>query len=221
MSRFTTQLAAGLFLAPALLAASVAQAYEAGDVIVRVGAAVVDPQESSGNVFVGGANTGLEVGVDSNTQVGITGTFMLTDHIGLGVLGATPFSHDIELKGVTRFASIKHLPPTVTLQYFPMAKNSALQPYVGAGLNYTMFFSEDLSSTAEGAGFSDLELDDSFGYALEAGLDYKLTEQVYLNAAVWYVDIETTAEFRTAGTPSKVDVDIDPMVYMASIGYKF
>ncbi|GGD12020.1 OmpW family outer membrane protein [Halopseudomonas salina] len=221
MSRFTIQLAAGLLLAPALLAASVAQAHEAGDVIVRVGAAVVDPQESSSNVFVGGANTGLEVGVDSNTQLGITGTFMLTDNIGIGLLAATPFSHDIELKGAGRFASIKHLPPTVTLQYFPMAKSSAWQPYVGAGLNYTMFFSEDLSSNAEGAGFSSLDLDDSWGYALEAGMDYKLTEQVYLNAAVWYADIDTTANFRTAGIPSKVDVEIDPMVYMASIGYKF
>ncbi|WP_373186823.1 OmpW family protein [Halopseudomonas sp.] len=221
MSRFTTQLAAGLLLAPALLAASVAQAHQAGDVIVRVGAAAVDPQESSGNVFVGGNNTGLEVGVDSSTQLGITGTFMLTDNIGLGLLAATPFSHDIELKGAYRFASIKHLPPSLTLQYFPMAKTSAWQPYVGAGVNYTAFFSEDLSSNAENAGFSSLELDDSWGYALEAGLDYKLTEQIYLNAAVWYLDIETTANFRTGGTPSKVDVDIDPMVYMASIGYKF
>jgi outer membrane protein len=221
MSRFTIQLAAGLLLVPAMLAASVAQAHEAGDIIVRVGAAVVDPQESSGDVYVGGANTGLEVGVDSNTQLGLTGTYMLTDNIGVGLLAATPFSHDIELKGVGRFASIKHLPPTVTLQYFPMAKNSAWQPYVGAGLNYTMFFSEDLSSGAEAAGFSSLDLDNSWGYALEAGMDYKLTEQVYLNAAVWYADIDTTASFRTAGTPSKVDVEIDPMVYMASIGYKF
>jgi len=221
MSRFTTQLAAGLLLAPALLAASAVQAHETGDIIVRAGVVAVDPQENSGNVYVGGANTGLEVGVDSNTQLGITGTFMLTDHLGIGVLGATPFKHDIQLKGVGRFASIKHLPPTVTLQYYPMDKSSVLQPYVGAGLNYTTFFSEDLSSAAEGLGFSDLSLDDSWGYALEAGLDYKLTEQVYLNAAVWYADIETTATFRTAGVPSKVDVEINPMVYMASIGYKF
>jgi outer membrane protein len=221
MSRFTTQLAAGLLLAPALLAASAVQAHETGDIIVRAGVAAVDPQENSGNVYVGGANTGLEVGVDSNTQLGITGTFMLTDHLGVGVLGATPFKHDIQLKGVGRFASIKHLPPTVTLQYYPMDKSSVLQPFVGAGLNYTTFFSEDLSSAAEGLGFSDLSLDDSWGYALEAGLDYKLTEQVYLNATVWYADIETTATFRTASVPSKVDVEINPMIYMASVGYKF
>ncbi len=221
MSRFTTQLAAGLLLAPALLAASVAQAHQTGDVIVRVGAVAVDPQESSGNVFVGGANTGLKVGVDSNTQLGITGTFMLTDNLGIGVLGATPFKHNIQLKGVGRFASIKHLPPTVTLQYFPMDSSSAFQPYVGAGVNYTHFFSEDLSSDAKAMGFSSLSLDNSWGYALEAGLDYKLTDQLYLNAAVWYANIETTAKFRTGGVSSKVNVDIDPMVYMVSLGYKF
>lgn len=221
MSRFTTQLAAGLLLAPALLAASVAQAHQAGDVIVRIGAVAVDPQESSGNVFVGGTNTGLKVGVDSNTQLGITGTFMLTDNLGIGVLGATPFKHNIQLKGVGRFASIKHLPPSVTLQYFPLDNTSAWQPYVGAGLNYTHFFSESLSSGAKDMGFSSLSLDNSWGYALEAGMDYKLTDNIYLNAAVWYADISTTAKFKAGTESGKVNVDIDPFVYMLSLGYKF
>ena len=221
MSRFTTQLAAGLLLAPALLAASVVQAHQTGDAIVRVGVVAVDPQENSGNVIVGGANTGLEVGVDSNVQLGITGTYMLSDNLRIGILGATPFSHSINLNGVGKLADIKHLPPTVTLQYFPMAAGSTLQPYVGAGLNYTTFFSEDFTSASEAGGFSGLSLSDSWGLALEAGVDYKLSEKMLLNASLWYVDIDTEATFRLNGVKSKVDVEIVPMVYMVSLGYMF
>ncbi|SDS98697.1 outer membrane protein [Halopseudomonas xinjiangensis] len=222
MSRVTQKLSAALILAPALLAVSVtAHAYEAGNVILRAGAVAADPQESSGDVKLGGAPTGLEVGVDSNIQLGLTGTFMLSDRLGLGLLAATPFKHTINLNGVGELADVKHLPPTLTLQYFPLGSASALQPYVGAGLNYTTFFSEDFKSDPAAAGFNGLSLDDSWGLALEAGLDYMLTENVVLNAAVWYADIDTEATFDVGGVPGKVSVDIDPYVYMVGLGYKF
>ncbi len=221
MSRSTIQLAAGLLLIPALLATASAQAHQAGETIVRVGVAAVDPRENSDDVIIGGAKTGLEVGVDSNVQLGITGTYMLSDKYAIGILAATPFSHDINLNGVGKLADIKHLPPTVTLQYFPMPAGSVIQPYVGAGLNYTTFFSEDFTSANKAAGFSDLSLSDSWGLALEAGVDYQLTDKVLLNASVWHVDIDTEATFKVGGAPAKVDVEIDPWVYMLALGYKF
>lgn len=222
MSRVSSKLPAALLVAPALLAACVsAQAYETGDVIVRAGAVAVDPQESSGNVELGGVPTSLEVGVDSNVQLGLTGTFMLNEKLGLGLLAATPFKHTINLNGVGELADIKHLPPTLTLQFFPLGAGSKLQPYVGAGLNYTTFFDEEFNSGPSAGGFNDLSLDDSWGLALEAGVDYMLTDRVLLNAAVWYADIDTEASFDVAGTPGKVDVDIDPYVYMVGLGYRF
>ncbi|NLC00135.1 MAG: hypothetical protein GX789_02605, partial [Pseudomonas formosensis] len=48
MSRTVSRLSAGLLLVPALLAASIAQAHQAGDIIVRAGAVTVDPREDSG-----------------------------------------------------------------------------------------------------------------------------------------------------------------------------
>ncbi|MEH6567184.1 MAG: OmpW family outer membrane protein [Halopseudomonas sp.] len=213
---------ASLLIAPALLAVSVsANAYQAGDAIIRLGAAAVDPQEDSGNVKIGGADSGLTVGVDSDVQLGLTGTYMLSDHLGIGLLAATPFQHSINLNGVGKLADIKHLPPTVTLQYFPLDTKSAVQPFVGAGINYTAFFDEEFTSANKQAGFSDLELDDSWGLALEAGVDYQLTEHLLLNASVWYADIDTEASFKVAGVNSSVDVDIDPFVYMLGLGYKF
>lgn len=222
MLRTTHKQIVSLLLAPALLAASFgASAYEAGDAIIRLGAAAVDPQEDSGNVEIGGADSGLTVGVDSNVQMGLTGTYMLTNHVGIGLLAATPFQHSISLSGAGKLADIKHLPPTVTLQYFPLDSHSVVQPYVGAGVNYTAFFDEEFTSANKQAGFSDLELDDSWGLALEAGLDYQLTEHLLFNASVWYADIDTEANFKVGGVKSSVDVDIDPWVYMVALGYKF
>ena len=208
------------------LAAPLAHAYQAGDIILRAGAATVDPQEDSSALELNGATLGGQATVDSNTQLGLTGTFMLTDNLGIGLLAATPFEHEVGLKGLGgldgKLADIKHLPPTLTLQYFPLAASSRLQPYVGAGLNYTTFFEEDLTSEREGQGFSNLELDDSWGLALEAGVDYMLTDNLLVNATVWYLDIDTTATTDLAGAGQvKVDVDIDPWVYMVGLGYKF
>lgn len=215
-----------LSILASVLAAPLAQAYEAGDIILRAGAATVDPQEDSSALELNGATLGGQATVDSNTQLGLTGTFMLSDNLGIGLLAATPFEHEVGVKGLGgldgKLADIKHLPPTLTLQYFPLHASSRLQPYVGAGINYTIFFDEELTSQREGQGFSNLELDDSWGLALEAGVDYMLTDTLLLNATVWYLDIDTTATTDLAGAGQvEVDVDIDPWVYMVGLGYKF
>ena len=98
----------------------------------------------------------------------------------------------------------------------------AFQPYVGLGINYTIFFDEDLSSRQKDNGFSNLELDDSWGLAYQLGMDYMLTDNLLLNAQVRYIDIDTTATVdHNALGKVKVDVDVDPFVYMVGLGYKF
>ncbi|SFL90694.1 OmpW/AlkL family protein [Marinobacter zhejiangensis] len=230
-------------LAGCLLMTGVAQAHEAGDFLLRVGAALVDPDTSSGNVMLGGNGVGdgnWQVDVDSDTQLGITATYMLTDHIGVGLLGATPFSHDINaagsIDGAGKLGETKHLPPTLTAQFYPLDSTSQFQPYVGIGINYTNFFEEKTTATLTGAvdsalggGVIDgtaLRLDDSFGIAAELGLDVKLTDRIGLNASMWWIDIDTTAKIdaiqngQTIGT-AEVDVDIDPMAYMVGLSYTF
>ncbi|MCL5043210.1 MAG: outer membrane beta-barrel protein [Gammaproteobacteria bacterium] len=231
MSRFTTQLAAGLLLAPALLAASVAQAHQAGDIIVRAGAVTVDPRESSSRIdhAVLGKVPGSKATLDSDTQLGLNFMYMLTDQVGIELLAATPFSHTVGVKGMPgpyaglngKLGDIKHLPPTLSAVWYPMQQQSAFKPYVGAGLNYTTFFSENLSSEAKGKGFSGFSLDDSWGLAFQVGADYMLNDNLMINAQVRYIDISTTGRTRLAGDRVKVDVDVDPMVYMVGLGYKF
>ena len=212
-----------------LLGAAGVTAHEAGDFIVRAGAAQGDPNDDSDALRLNGtALAGTEAEVDDDTQLGLTFTYMLTNHIGVGLLAATPFDHDIEadLGAVTVDAgSAKQLPPTVTLQYYPLESASKFQPYVGVGVNYTAFFDEDVDSELEAAlseTGGDLELDNSFGWSAQIGFDYQIDDHWLLNAAVWYMDIQTDAKFKfDGGTVVKADVDIDPLVYMIGIGYKF
>jgi outer membrane protein len=211
----------GVLAAAVMAVAPAAQAFEAGDFVVRGGAVHVAPDDSSDKInVISFGNTGTEAAVDSNTQLGLRATYMFTDSLGLGLLAATPFKHNITAKGgalpgmgINDLGETKHLPPTLTLQYYPMASGSALQPYAGVGVNYTTFFDEQTDLDGE------LKLDDSVGAAVEVGVDYMLNDNFGLNAAVWYADIETEAEVE--GVTEKFDVQIDPMVYMVGFSYKF
>jgi len=221
----------GASLVALALAAPAAHAYQAGDMILRAGAITTAPNESSGDLkFDGNKVSGTKATLDSDTQLGLTFAYMLTDHIGLELLAATPFKHTVGVKGLGggldgKLADIKQLPPTLSLQYYPMEPNSRFQPYAGVGINYPLFFDEDLSSARKEQGFSNLKLQDSVGIAGQLGMDYMLTDNLLVNASVWYVDIDTKASVNgptaLGYSKTKVDVDVDPWVYMVGLGYKF
>ncbi|MHA2715516.1 outer membrane protein OmpW [Vibrio owensii] len=194
-------------------------AHGEGDFILRVGAASVVPNDSSDKIL----GSQEELKVDSNTQLGLTFGYMFTDNISLEVLAATPFSHDIstDLLGLGDIGETKHLPPTVMVQYYFGDSQSKFRPYVGAGLNYTIFFDEGFNGTGKGAGLSDLKLDDSFGLAANVGVDYMINDKWFLNASAWYANIETEATYKAGGAKQKTDVEINPWVFMISGGYKF
>jgi len=209
------------------MASGSALAYQQGDMIARAGLAMVDPDASSTPLVLDDVvQTGTSVDVDDNTQLGLTFTYMLSDDIGVEVLAATPFSHTVTAKGLgddLDAIDLKHLPPTVSIQYFPMASDSVFQPYLGVGLNYTTFFDEKLTSDFKAVfGDGDVSLEDSFGLAFELGCDYQLSDNLVLNAAIWTIDIDTSATIKLdSGGKITTDVDIDPLVYMVGVGYKF
>lgn len=185
-----------------------AQAYEKGDWIVRVGAGMVDPKSNNSEI----------ASVDDGTSLVVNGTYFFSPTVGFEILAAWPFSHDIKIVGEgSKVAETKHLPPTFSLQYH-FAGDAAFRPYVGAGLNFTTFFDEETTGALEGASLS---LDDSFGLALQLGADFDVSDRMFLNFDVRWIDIETEA---TVGTPDGdlvFDVAIDPMVYSVTLGWKF
>ncbi len=239
MKRVVVWLAA---IGAAAMIATPAMAHEAGKWIFRGGVGMVSPKSGNlkfpGDVPVGGGIT-LESGsieVDDGTSLTLSGTYMFTENWALDILASAPFSHDIDVKatindgvtsvsGVVPLGETDHLPPTFSVQYHfsPTAK---FQPYVGLGLNWTIFFSEDLTSDAEAVGFEDISLDDSFGLAAQIGADVALNEKWLLNFDVRYIDIETDAKVTlddgTGPVTGKIGtVAIDPWVYQINLGYRF
>lgn len=219
-----------------------AAGYKAGDIVVRGGATMVNPDSGKAGVSLDGADLPLSISVDDNTQLGLNFVYFFDSNWAVELLAATPFTHDvtlhdpsgatesiygIDLNGAT-LAEVTHLPPTLSAIYY-FDSNSKFKPYVGAGLNYTIFFEEDFTSTPDAAGFSDLELDSSFGIALQVGADYELNDKWHVNASVRYIDIGTDATFDIEDSlgvgglegKGKASVDVDPMVYSLMIGYKF
>ncbi|GAA4877199.1 outer membrane protein OmpW [Ferrimonas pelagia] len=214
-------------LSAALLAACAlpALAHQAGDIIVRAGSATVAPDESSQNVVTPDLDDLGQFSVGNNTQLGLNFTYMATDNIGIELLAATPFSHDVSVADI-EIAKVKHLPPTLMAQYYFGDSGSQLRPYIGAGLNVTIFFDEKITNDVDGR-LSNLDLDTSVGWAAQAGLDYQLNDTWLLNASVWYIDIGTDVNFDYTpngiggSVPVTIKTDIDPWVYMLSVGYKF
>ncbi|MCP5195022.1 MAG: outer membrane beta-barrel protein [Pseudomonadales bacterium] len=209
-----------------------AQAYEKGDFILRVGATTVDPDSDSSGINLPGVPT-LHTEVDDDTQLGIIPVYMVTESVGLELLAATPFEHDITLqgKGVNLNAgSTKHLPPTLSLQWYPRAGKNGWQPYVGMGVNYTIFFDEktdqqlnDTLAAIIGSDpkSTDLNLDNSFGLSAQAGMDIPLGKHWAINAAVWYIDISSNGKVSTDVANVNFKTDIDPFVYNLGIAYRF
>lgn len=218
------------------LAAPLAHAHQAGDLLVRAGAITVNPNADSSSVKVDqgplrGADLSGKATLGSDTQLGLNFAYMITHHLGIELLAATPFEHEVKLKGTAlsaangKLGSFKQLPPTLSLVYYPLDSRSAFQPYAGAGINYTWMYDENLSSEARANGFSNFKTKNSWGMAWQVGADYMLTDHIMLNAQMRYIDIDTRATVENhavaAGTRARVNVDADPFIYMVGVGYKF
>jgi len=193
--------------AAAFTTSTQAFAYGAGDFFTRVGVAKVEPKSDNSDIL-GGA----DVTVDDDSAFAFTLGYRFTDKIGIELLAAEPFDHDFQVGDVTG-GSVDHLPPTLTVQYYPLGGTDArVQPYAGIGVNYTMFSDEELDAPLS------VEFDDSWGAAGQVGVDLLIDDNWALNAAAWYLDIDTDV---TVGGNDAGKVEIDPVVVMAGVSYRF
>lgn len=162
----------------------------------------------------GGVDTGLNADVGHDVMPTLGFTYFLTDHISVeAILGAT--QHQIRAQGGGTDVAVHEtwvLPPVVTLQYRPMPE-ARVSPYVGAGINYMLFF-----EGKDQNGFT-VDLEDGFGYALQAGADVALTGPWTLNVDVKKVWFDTEATINGGALTS--DVNLDPWVVSVGFGRKF
>ena len=196
----------------ALLAATPALAQSKGDFTVGIGVHNVAPK--SNNADLGG---GARIEVGDSVRPTITGEYFIADNLGIELIAALPFQHDIDIAGPAgkvNGGSTKHLPPTLSLQYHFGAPDAKIKPFVGAGVNYTWFFGEDTTGPLAG---TKLSLDNSWGAALHAGIDFKVGNGA-IRIDARKIDIDTDAKLNGAKLGT---VNIDPMVYGAAYVMKF
>ncbi|MDH5822875.1 OmpW family outer membrane protein [Luteimonas sp. RD2P54] len=199
------------FLAAALAAAALpAAAQSAGDWTLALGAHQVAPKSDNG--ALAGATLPLDIGNDVRPTFAVE--YFLREGLGLEVLAALPFQHDISIDGLGRVGSTRHLPPTASLQYH-FNRTGRVSPLLGVGVNYTRFFSEDTSGALAG---TDLSLDDSWGLAAHAGLDLRIGERGSLRIDARWIDIDADATVDGADLGT---AQIDPLVYGAAWVMRF
>lgn len=168
------------------------------------------PDESADISPIGG-----DVSIDNSIVPELDFSYFFTKNIAAElILATTP--HDATAKGTALgnvdLGDVWLLPPTLTLQYhFYPAEN--IKPYVGAGINYTYFYGEDKAS-----GITSIDYDDSFGGALQTGVDVDIHDRWVLNADVKKIWINTDV---TINNTVHADVDINPWVIGIGVGYKF
>ena len=199
-------------LAVALVLGSVAApafAQQAGEWTFAIGAHQVAPKSNNGSVV----NGTLDVEVGSNVRPTITAEYFIRNNLGIEVLAAVPFQHNLDIAGLGRVGSTKHLPPTVSVQYH--FGQGAVKPFVGLGVNYTCFFGTDTTGALAGR---KLELNNSFGLAAHAGIDFEISQKGSIRIDARWIDIDTDAKLNGADIGT---VNIDPLVYGAAYVFKF
>jgi len=198
-----------LLLVAGAVAVPAAHAAQAGDWELKVGVHAVDPKSGNGDL----ADGAFQADVGSSTRPTISLEYRVTANLGLEVLGALPFQHDVKLNG-TKAATVKQLPPTVTLNWHFLPEGK-VDPFLGVGFNYTRFFSIREKGPLEG---TSLDLDDSWGASAHAGVAFALTDRWSLTGDVRWARIRSKAKLNGDGIGT---VTIDPLVYGLAVGYRF
>jgi outer membrane protein len=208
---------------------------EAGDWVVRARVVNINPDESSDlgktvnkNVAPVMSN-GAELKVDSNTIPELDISYYITKNIAAELILATGSKHDVSVSNEPGavvpnqlLGSVDVLPPTLTVQWH-FNPDQTIDPYVGAGINYTAFLDRKLNVRQGPLAGSKIKVDsDSWGWALQAGVDINLKDGWLINADVKYITLDTDVKLKTGGSWTKIDdLDINPWVFGLGIGKKF
>lgn len=177
-----------------------AHAQESGDWIVRARALHLDSADKD--------NTGLDLSLKNKTFPEVDVTYFFTPNIAAELVLTYPQKHDLRAGG-DKIGSLKHLPPTLSLQYH--FTGMSFRPYLGAGINYTRFSSVDLPAG--------VDIDrSSWGLALGAGVDVPVGNGWLVNVDVKKVQIRTDVSAAGANLGS---FKVDPLLFSVGFGKRF
>ena len=227
LSRYLVPLTLAVSLAAPFVAnADVAPGQPKGDWLFRLGVTQVNPTASPG--LKNPLGNGVDLTADSDVSVSGTIAYMITDHIGTELLLAWPFKHGVDAKfpggSKQRIGYVELLPPTLNVQWY-FLPGHWFNPYIGAGVNWTIFTNSELRKGALGLPQNaKLETGDSFGGDAQIGVDVEVAKHWFVNADIRYLGLTTdltVRNFNTAGDNAKLGkLDINPMIYTLAAGYR-
>lgn len=201
--RNITLISAAVISAGTLMAGQTAFAYEAGDRLVRIGVAQTDTGSGNGNVGDASLN------VQSARGLTFGAGYLFSDKVGMELNSSEKFEHDLDITPGGDAGSVDRLPVNFIINYYPLGGlNSHVQPYVGAGVNYTRF-------SGEPAG---LRIDESYGLVGQAGIDLAVTRNMMLNGFINYADVSADID---ANGDTIGKVNIDPVTVGGGVTYRF
>jgi outer membrane protein len=212
-----------IMLAVLPLAATAAEgpAKKAGDIMVRLRSIGFMPDESGaandGTTPIGGA-----AAVDDQVIPELDITYFFTRNIAMELILATT-RHSIAVGGSSLgdvdLGEVSLLPPVLTLQYHfdPIGRFS---PYIGAGLNYTIFFNANKGRGGGGVSVADIDYSNSVGYAFQIGMDIHVRDRWYANIDLKKVFVDTDINVNN-GVVRANGTDLDPWVLGIGFGYRF
>ena len=206
-------------LAAALALGFTAAQAQDGNSIVKVGVTEYTTHSQTNGI----SGVGVPPGADAETGNAATVIFvyerLFTPNIGLEFVLGIPPTIKAKATGSVAFLgddvlSAKVLAPTLLLNYHFGTPGDTWRPYLGAGMNYTRFIS--IKSKLA----SDVKMGDSYGYAVQAGINYALTKDVTLFASIAKLDVKSKL-VATGATVLTTKIDFRPIVYSAGVAYQF
>nr|WP_295081662.1 OmpW family outer membrane protein [uncultured Roseateles sp.] len=186
-----------------------AQAQQEGNWMVRARAVNLDSANKD--------TTGLDLSVNNKVIPEVDITYFITPNIAAELILTYPQGHDLRAGGA-KIGSLKHLPPTLSLQYH-FIPTGTFRPYVGLGVNYTNFSEVKFDPSLEGTGKLNPSIDNnSYGLSIQAGADVQIAKNWYLNVDVKKVQIGTKVY---ANGVKAGDFKVDPLLIGVGVGYRF
>ena len=211
-------LALGLAVTGAAQAAQADDGLGAGDWLFRVRGLAVIPVEKGHDDQLNG-----KIALGNAYVPEIDMTYFFTDYVSAELIAATT-RHSVKDKGSSagdlNLGHVWLLPPTLTAQVHPLGR-SRFDPYLGAGINYTMFYGSGGTQDIGGQN-AKVEYDNRFGYAFQAGVNYQIDDSWFLNLDVKKLYLSTSAHVMVGGVETtRASVDIDPWLVAVGVGYRF
>lgn len=207
MKKMKKHAIAAALLGTVLCSATMAQQVTEGPWMVR--ARAVHLNSSNGD------STGLGLAINNKWMPEVDITYFFNKNVAMELILTVPQKQTISASG-TNIGSLKHLPPTLTAQYH-FTDLGGFKPYLGAGVNYTRFSSVRFDPAVDAALNPSIDKN-SFGWALQAGVDIPLSKNLYLNVDVKKVQIKTDV----SSFGGKVgQFKVNPVLFGVGLGWRF